>query len=271
MAEELQQRFRRQSGGWAYAESPLVDGDLVIGTPGGKTRPRRIEKADRRCRLEDPGYRYRPQAAGRSGKGKGRQGGDTGAGYSSAVIAEIGGVKQYVQFLDGGVVGVDAKTASCFGTTRSRPMARPTFRLPSSAGDLVFAASAYGNGGGQAKIVKDGIRLQGRTDSTSSGRCKTITAASSWSRTTCTAPRLSCCASTSRRARSPGMTAAWARAQSPMRTVISTFAARTARSLSSKRTRRNTSRRASSCSRTEASSHAWPHPVVANGKLYIRD
>ena len=36
-------------------------------------------------------------------------GGDESA-YASVIIAEAGGVKQYVQFLQKGVVGVDAKT-----------------------------------------------------------------------------------------------------------------------------------------------------------------
>ena len=36
-------------------------------------------------------------------------GGDAAA-YSSAIVVEAAGRKQYVQFLDKGVVGVDAKT-----------------------------------------------------------------------------------------------------------------------------------------------------------------
>ena len=35
MAKGLKKEYGGQSGGWAYTESPLVDGELVIATPGG--------------------------------------------------------------------------------------------------------------------------------------------------------------------------------------------------------------------------------------------
>ena len=38
-------------------------------------------------------------------------GGDE-AGYASIVADEVGGLKQYIQFLQHGVVGVDAKTGT---------------------------------------------------------------------------------------------------------------------------------------------------------------
>ena len=41
---------------WSYRESPLIDGDKVIVTPGGRGRhPRRPQQEDRRGRLEGPG------------------------------------------------------------------------------------------------------------------------------------------------------------------------------------------------------------------------
>jgi hypothetical protein len=64
---------------WGYAESPLVDGPWVIATPGG-------QQATMVAMLKTTG---KPVWA--SGFGD-------GAGYSSIVKAEIGRVKQYVQF-----------------------------------------------------------------------------------------------------------------------------------------------------------------------------
>jgi outer membrane protein assembly factor BamB len=78
---------------WAYSESVLVDGDLVICTPGGKKATlAALNKQD-----------------GKTIWTCGLPGGDAAA-YSSAIAVEVDGVRQYVQFVATGVVGVDAKT-----------------------------------------------------------------------------------------------------------------------------------------------------------------
>jgi outer membrane protein assembly factor BamB len=91
--KHLKKDFNGVTGAWAYAESPLLDGDALICTPGG-ARAALValnkKSGDVLWKAEVPG------------------GGE--AGYASAVVAEVGGVKQYLQFLGGGVVGVDAKT-----------------------------------------------------------------------------------------------------------------------------------------------------------------
>ena len=85
--------FGGESGTWAYAESPLVDGDKLICTPGGTEST--LVALDKRtgeliwtCAVPD----------------------GSAAGYSSVVLAELDGVKQYVQFLTSGLMGVDAAT-----------------------------------------------------------------------------------------------------------------------------------------------------------------
>src|SRR4029079_15732582 len=67
---------------WGYAESPLVDGNRVIVTPGG--------------RAASLGALNRMTGAV-SWKAQVPQG--DGAGYASAVAANVGGRRQYVQFL----------------------------------------------------------------------------------------------------------------------------------------------------------------------------
>ena len=147
--------FGGQSGGWAYTESPLLDGDRVIGTPGGdKAAIVAFKKGsgDVVWRAPISGLTRKP-----AGDKQRRGGGNySRAGYSSVVVAQIGGVKQYVQFLDGGVVGVDAKDGKLLWHYEEPANPTANCSTPIVRGDLVFAASAYGNGGGQAKIVKDG-------------------------------------------------------------------------------------------------------------------
>src|SRR5207244_5959042 len=76
-------------GRWAYAESPLIDGDVLVCTPGGaNTSLAALNKltGDVIWKSQVPG------------------GGE--AAYASAIVAEAGGLKQCVQFLRNGVVGV---------------------------------------------------------------------------------------------------------------------------------------------------------------------
>src|SRR5258707_11446341 len=76
-------------GMWAYAESPLVNGDLLICTPGGKEATLiALKKATGEVVWKSPA------------------GGE--AAYSSLQVATLFGKKQYITFLSGGVVGVDA-------------------------------------------------------------------------------------------------------------------------------------------------------------------
>src|SRR6185369_4720979 len=85
--------FAGKAGTWAYSESPLIDGDAVICTPGGSQATIvALNKKDGtliwKCAVPE---------------------GDEAA-YASAIVVESGGIKQYVQLLQKGLVGVDAKT-----------------------------------------------------------------------------------------------------------------------------------------------------------------
>jgi outer membrane protein assembly factor BamB len=94
-----QKNVRRDFGGvpgtWAYAESPLIDGDAVIVAPGGPEAT--LLKLNKRT-----GAVIWKSAL---------PGGDRAA-YSSAIAIEAAGRKQYVQFLDKGLVGVDSATGA---------------------------------------------------------------------------------------------------------------------------------------------------------------
>ncbi|HEY1376935.1 MAG TPA: PQQ-binding-like beta-propeller repeat protein [Gemmataceae bacterium] len=112
-------------GIWDYAESPLIDGDRLICTPGGpKTSLAALNKTtgDVIWTATVP------------------EGGE--AGYASPVIAEAGGVKEYVTFLRNGVAGVAAKDGKVLwlfgrdvGTTNcSTPIVRDGQVFESHAG-----------------------------------------------------------------------------------------------------------------------------------------
>jgi outer membrane protein assembly factor BamB len=69
------------------------------------------------------------------------------AAYSSAIVVQAGGVKQYVQFLAKGLVGVEAKTGKLLWrydkTAKGSPANIPT---PVADGDFIYSASARGGG-----------------------------------------------------------------------------------------------------------------------------
>jgi outer membrane protein assembly factor BamB len=85
--------FGGQSGIWAYAESPLIDGDAVVVTPGGS------EATILKLNKKNGAVIWKSAVPG----------GDP-AGYSSLAVAQTGGRKVYVQFMEKGLVGVDAAT-----------------------------------------------------------------------------------------------------------------------------------------------------------------
>lgn len=97
---------------------------------------------------------------GRGGFGRGRggfgRGGRSGAGYSSAIAIDFGGQRQYVQLLARTLVGVAASDGKVLWRY-DRP-ANPmgiNCSTPIYQDGLVFAASAYGAGGGALKLSKD--------------------------------------------------------------------------------------------------------------------
>jgi outer membrane protein assembly factor BamB len=90
--KSLRSDFGGQPGTWAYAESPLIDGDVLVATPGGK-------EATLVALNKKTGAVIWKSAIPEGDR----------AAYASAIVTHAAGRKQYVQFLDKGVVGVDAK------------------------------------------------------------------------------------------------------------------------------------------------------------------
>jgi outer membrane protein assembly factor BamB len=133
---------------WRFSESPLVDGDRLICTPGGPDATmvaldKRTGETIWKCAMPPIG-----------------DAGNDGAGYSSAVVAELAGVRQYVQLLGRGVIGVDAQTGRfLWGYNR---IANSVANIPSPVvrGDYVFTTTSYQTGCALLHIQRDGDRFR---------------------------------------------------------------------------------------------------------------
>jgi outer membrane protein assembly factor BamB len=146
--KDFQKEFKARKPVWSFSESPLVDGDLVIATPG--TRDAVMVAFDKRT----GDIVWKAKMPADPGKGHG------GAGYASPVIGNCGGVKQYITLMGHGVIGVDAKSGELlWGYSR---VANGTASIPTPIvqGDYVFCSSGYGDGGtALLKISKKGRSL----------------------------------------------------------------------------------------------------------------
>jgi outer membrane protein assembly factor BamB len=138
--KNLRTEFGGKPGRWAYSESPLVDGDAVVCTPGGENATlvalnKRTGDVIWKAVIPD----------------------NQAASYASIMISHAGGLKQYVQFIEKGIVGVDAKTGK-FLWRWDRPAQGSPANIPTPVifEDYVYAGSGRA-GGGLAKLnVKDG-------------------------------------------------------------------------------------------------------------------
>ena len=123
--------FTKDFGGtmprWGYAESPLVDGNQVVVTPGG-SKGAMVALNKRTGELIWQSKNFTDDAQ-----------------YSSIVIAEIGGVRQYVQLTMESVVGISSKDGSVLWKA---PRQGQTAVIPTPIvdGNYVYVTSGYNVG-----------------------------------------------------------------------------------------------------------------------------
>jgi outer membrane protein assembly factor BamB len=139
--KHLRTDFGGQAGSWAYAESPLVDGDALICTPGGKEATMIALKK----KTGDVIWKAPLPAK------------DTSAGYASPVIGEVGKVKQYIQFLGSGVVGVEAKSGKLLWRNTDT-MGIADIVTPLFHDGYVFTAAAFA-GGAVVKLTAENDKI----------------------------------------------------------------------------------------------------------------
>ena len=84
--------------------------------------------------------------------------------YLSAIAADVDGVRQYVQFLEGGVVGVAARDGRLLWHYDRPANGTANCSTPLFQDGSVFAASAYSTGGGKARLVRKGAAFEAREE-----------------------------------------------------------------------------------------------------------
>ena len=127
--------------GWGYSESPLIVDGLVVVTPGGKNGTLvALNKTN-------------GEVVWTSGEVT------EGAHYSSPLVAEIGGVRQIVQFARESVFGVSIKDGKFLWKYTKPANGTANCCQPIVDQDHVFASSSYGTGGGLAKITASGDKF----------------------------------------------------------------------------------------------------------------
>ena len=122
---------------WGYSESPLIDGEKIVVSPGSKTGMVALDKKTGEkvwaCEeLKDA------------------------AGYSSVIPATFGGVKTYVQQTQQHAVGVEAATGKLLwsvGEIKRRIAVIPT---PVVVGNDIYFTAGYGAGGELVTVAADG-------------------------------------------------------------------------------------------------------------------
>jgi outer membrane protein assembly factor BamB len=127
-----QQSLSKDLGGsephWGYTESPLVDGDKVVCTPGGSKGTvialdkKTGKKIWQSTELTDP------------------------AAYSSMIVAEVGGVRQYIQMTMKGVAGIAADDGRLLWHHLQPAYRTAVIPTPIFHNDFVFVSSGYGAG-----------------------------------------------------------------------------------------------------------------------------
>ncbi|MCB1235378.1 MAG: PQQ-like beta-propeller repeat protein [Verrucomicrobiae bacterium] len=125
--------------GWKYSESPLVDGERVVVTPGGK--------------------KGTVLALNRKTGEKLWQTGEwtDSAGYSSVIVATIHGMRQYLQLTGQSLAGIAPDSGEVLWKA-DRPGKTAVIATPVVAGDVVFVTSNYGVGCNGFRVGRDGDR-----------------------------------------------------------------------------------------------------------------
>lgn len=122
----------REYGGdnprWLISESPLIDGNRVIVTPGGNGASIvSLDKANGNLVWKTSDL-------------------SDGAGYASCIVADIGGVRTIMNFTDSAAVGVRASDGKLMWSHKSPANGTANCSTPVYADNKVFFTSAYGTG-----------------------------------------------------------------------------------------------------------------------------
>lgn len=137
----------KMMSGWKFSESALVDGPKLICTPGGAEAT--LVALDKKTGSVI--WKCAVPALGEKGK--------DGAGYASALVAEIDGVRQYVQLIGRGLVGVEAETGRFLWGYNGIANGTANIPMPVIRGQYVFTTTDYNTGSALLRISRVGDTL----------------------------------------------------------------------------------------------------------------
>jgi outer membrane protein assembly factor BamB len=143
--KNVRREFGGQPGKWAYAESPLIDADVLVVTPGG------AEATLVALNKKTGAVIWKSAVPGADP-----------AGYSSAIAIEAAGRRQYVQFLDKGLIGVDAKTGKFLWRYTQTSGGPANIATPVARDGYVYSTNARRFGGGLVQLIptRDGVAAE---------------------------------------------------------------------------------------------------------------
>jgi len=124
--------------GWGFSESPLVDGNLVICTPGGSGGT--MVALDKNS----------GEVVWRSTEWT------DDAGYSSPIVVEVDGIRQYVQQSGKGFAGVAAKDGKLLWKIEVEIYRTAIIPTPVPHGNLVYVTAGYNGGCHLVRLTKSG-------------------------------------------------------------------------------------------------------------------
>jgi len=148
----------KMMSGWKYSESPLIDGLRVVCTPGGADAT--LAALDKKT--GEVIWKCAVSALGEKGK--------DGAGYASIMIAEIDGVRQYVQLIGRGLVGVEADAGKFLWGYNWIANGTANIPMPVIRGRYIFTTSNYNTGSALLRISQVGDTFHVEELYTLSGR-----------------------------------------------------------------------------------------------------
>ena len=135
--KSLTKEFGGQVPGWGYAESVIVDGDRVVCTPGG-------DKGTMLALDRKTGKKLWQSVEWKDG-----------AHYVSAIVAEIDGVRQYIQLTAESVAGIEAESGRVLWRN-DRKGETAVIPSPVFHDNHVFVTSGYGVGCDLFKVTPKG-------------------------------------------------------------------------------------------------------------------
>ena len=131
-------------GDWGYSESPLVDGNLVICSPGG-SRGLMVALDKNTGALVWQSSEWTDRAS-----------------YSSPIVAVVNGVRQYIQQSSSGVAGVSASDGRLLWRVAIPAYEGASAIIPSPIyhDNMVYVTNGYGNGCNYIRLTRDGDRFR---------------------------------------------------------------------------------------------------------------